>query len=117
MVISGASTGFIGSVAGDLVSTGSFDSIDWGAAVWSGVLGGIISGIGGPGAQYKKLDGVKKFVSRLADCKAKGITGGYYKNTIKYLVREKAKLIIFAKQAIYNSIPYTIGTSILDYYL
>ena len=114
MSIAGTSTGFLGSVAGDLVNTGSFDNINWGAAVVSGLLGLVTSGIG---AQNGKLGGVQKFTSRLNTCYAKGITGGYYKNTMKYLAREKMKLITAANQAIYKSIPSTIGTSILNYYL
>ena len=114
MSIAGTSTGFLGSVAGDLVKTGSFDSINWGAAAFSGFLGLVTAGIG---AQNGKLGGVQKFTSRLNTCYSKGITGGYYKNTMKYLAREKMKLITAANNAIYKSIPGTIGTSILDYYL
>ena len=114
MSISATSTGFLGSVAGDLVNTGSFDSINWGAAAFSGFLGLVTAGIG---AQNGKLGGVQKFTSRLNTCYSKGITGGYYKNTLKYLAREKAMLITAANNAIYKSIPDSIGTSILDYYL
>ena len=117
MTIAGTSTGFLGSVAGDMVSTGSFDSINWGAAVWSGILGGVISCVGGPGAQHGKLGGVLKYSKRLNTIKQKEITGRYLSNTAKYLARETRILINAANQAIYKSIPYTIGTSILDYYL
>ena len=119
MTIAGSATGFLGSLASNFVETGSmnFSSDQLWKAVGSGLLGGVVSFIGGVGAQNGKLGGVLKYSNRLSTIKQKGITGDYLNNTVKHLLREKRILINAANQAIYKSIPYTIGTSILDYYL
>ena len=90
MTISSAGIGFLSSVTGDLVDG---NSINWLSAICSGVLGGIIGGFGGAGAQNDKLGGVSKYTSRLNTIKRKGLSGRYLKNTEKYLSREKNWLL------------------------
>ena len=114
MTISSAGIGFLSSVTGDLVDG---NSINWLSAICSGVLGGIIGGFGGAGAQNDKLGGVSKYTSRLNTIKRKGLSGRYLKNTEKYLSREKKLVIKAAKQAIYKGIPCSVLTTMIDYYL
>lgn len=115
MAVSGGITGFGGSIVGDLVDTGSFSGINWEAAFGSAVLGSVLSGIGGAGAQNGKLGGVAKMSSRMKTIKTKGINGRYRTNTEKYLAREIAKANKAAFLAIKKGIPYTIFSNMIDY--
>lgn len=117
MTVSGTITGFGGSIVGDLVETGSFNGINWGAAIGSAALGGVLSYMGGAGAQNGKLGGVAKMSNRMKNIKAKGITGAYKAKTQKYLAREIAKANKAAIQAIKKSIPYTIFSDLIDYFI
>ena len=112
--MSSAGIGFASSVTGDLVVG---NSIEWWAAVGSGIFGGVIGFFGGVGSQNGRLDGVSKYSRRLNKIKEKGISGRYLKNTRKYLNREKALAISAANKSTYKGIPYSIATTILDYIL
>ncbi len=117
MTVSGTVTGFGGSIVGDLVETGSFNGINWGAAIGSAALGGVLSYMGGAGAQNGKLGGVAKMQARAKIIKTKGITGRYASNTQKYLAREISKVNKAAIQAIKKSVPYTIFSNLIDYFI
>ena len=79
-------TGFLGSVAGDLVRTGDFKDINLGAAIWSDFLSGALSCLG-DGVQYDDLENITKFSNRISSCKTKGITNKYFKHALKKIVR------------------------------
>ena len=64
MFLSGFGTGFAGSIAEDLVKTGSIADVRLGAAIWSGFLGGALSGIT-KGAQNKQFARLSKFNNKL----------------------------------------------------
>ncbi len=112
MFVSGFGTGFAGSVAGDLVKYGSFEDINLGAAIWSGLLGGALSGIT-TGAQNKQFADISKFSNRIKICKGKSINNNYFTHAIK----KYDILIKSANLAVIKSIPMTLGTTIIDYYL
>ena len=93
MGVSGAITGFAGSVAGDIVESGSLYDVKLGAAIISGVLGGLLGVLGGPGAQYGKLGNVMKYTSKLNNVKARNITNKYATHVRKKLIQAKENLI------------------------
>lgn len=73
--------------------------------------------MGGAGAQNGKLGGVAKMQARAKTIKTKGITGRYASNTQKYLAREISKVNKAAIQAIKKSVPYTIFSNLIDYFI
>lgn len=110
MGISGSATGFAGSIASDFVSG---DSINWGMAIWSGILGGAIGYFGGAGAQNKKISDLTKYRNRIADCRRKGITNKYYTGAVKKM----SSIIASSNQAIIRNVPYTFITTLIDQYI
>ena len=111
MFLSGFGTGFAGSIAEDLVKTGSIADVRLGAAIWSGFLGGALSGIT-KGAQNKQFARLSKFNNRIKVCKSKGITNSYFTKAIK----KSSALVRSANMAVIKSIPQTIGSTIIDFY-
>ena len=107
--ISGSATGFAGSIASDFVSG---DSINWGMAILSGILGGAIGYFGGAGAQNKKISDLTKYRNRIADCRRKGITNKYYTEAVKKM----SSIIAASNQAIIRNVPYTFITALIDQY-
>ncbi|MDY5982207.1 MAG: hypothetical protein SPJ17_00695 [Anaeroplasma sp.] len=110
MEISGSATGFAGSIASDFVSG---DSINWGMAIWSGILGGAIGYFGGAGAQNKKISDLTKYRNRIADCRRKGITNKYYTGAVKKM----SSIIAASNQAIIRNVPYAFITALIDQYI
>ena len=110
MGISGSITGFLGSIASDFVSG---DSINWGMAIWSGILGGAIGYFGGAGAQNKKISDLTKYRNRIADCRRKGITNKYYTGAVKKM----SSIIAVSNQAIIRNVSYTFITDLIDQYI
>lgn len=111
MFLSGFVTRFAGSIAKDLVKTGSIDDVRLGAAIWSGLLGGALSGIT-TGAQNKQFASLSKFNNRIKVCKSKGLTNSYFTKAIK----RSSALVRSANMAVIKSIPQTIGSTIIDFY-
>ena len=103
MFLSGFGTGFAGSIAEDLVKTGSIADVRLGAAIWSGFLGGALSGIT-KGAQNKQFARLSKFNNRIKVCKSKGITNSYFTKAVK----KSSALVRSANMAVIKSIPQTI---------
>ena len=71
-----------GSITEDLVKTGSIADVRLGAAIWSGLLGGALSGIT-TGAQNKQFASLSKFNNRIKVCKSKGLTNSYFTKAVK----------------------------------
>ena len=117
MGVSGAITGFAGSVAGDIVESGSLYDVKLGAAIMSGVLGGLLGVLGGPGAQYGKLGNVMKYTSKLNNVKARNITNKYANHVRRKLIQAKENFFYSSAYSIGRGIPFSIGSNIIDFYL
>ena len=113
MFYSGFGTGFLGSIAEDLVETGSFTNIRIGAAICSGILGGVLGGIS-KGAQYDDFTQISRYNNRIKISKTKGLSihNKYYKHALS----RYNSLIKSANIAIIKSIPMTFGSNIIDFY-
>lgn len=96
-------------LATDSINTGQLlTDMSVGAAIWSGFLGGVLSGIT-TGVQKKQFASLSKFNNRIKVCKSKGITNSYFTHAVK----KSSALVRSANMAVIKSIPKLLVQQLL----